>query len=453
MCSGSGLVTALTYFSLVSACVEKESLGQDSGGDMTGAEEDASDSADEGGDGGGDGDGDGEACAQWMTVLSSEARTGINGVTTTEGDQVYLAGYIDGAFEGQESAGLRDTVMGTYSASGEQQWVQQMGTEVHEDARDITIDSSGDFLITGYLDGEIPPGSVTVPYDGFITKTDADGNTVWNRVFGTDGSEISNDVASTADGAVFVTGGTTGTFDGQVNSGGSDAFVVKYDSDGNMVWARQVGTAAYDDGYGVATDGDGAVLLAGATDAAFDGQVTSGGWDAVVVKLDASGEILWTRQFGSSEDDAARGVATDAAGNVFVAGWTSGAIDGIPNLGSRDGFLTKFDAAGTWQWTRLLSTESDESINDLTTDDAGNIYVGGYTQGSLEGHSNAGERDVMIAKYDTDGVLQQTWQVGTEHADSGYDITVGSNGHVYVGGDQFIPPTARVGFLVHVCPS
>src|SRR5207249_303356 len=109
-----------------------------------------------------------------------------------------------------------------------------------------------------------------------------------------------------ADGSVYLAGHVGGALPGQTNAGLQDAFALKFDAAGNLLWARQFGTVFdLDDATGVAVDGSG-VYVVGFIFGALPGQSNTGSRDAFVRKYDVDGNELWTRQFGSSSSDEAR---------------------------------------------------------------------------------------------------------------------------------------------------
>jgi hypothetical protein len=131
-------------------------------------------------------------------------------------------------------------------------------------------------------------------------------------------------VASDAAGNVYLTGSTEGSLGGR-NRGQRDAWVAKYDTAGRKLWARQLGTETDDWANDLATDAVGNVYLTGTTYGSLGGP-KRGDYDAWVAKYDAAGRKLWARQLGGLFNDAydAYGVATDAAGGVYIAGGTGG---------------------------------------------------------------------------------------------------------------------------------
>ena len=263
-----------------------------------------------------------------------------------------------------------------------------------------------------------------------ITIAEAPGAVIWSRAFGTSDYDWAAGVAVDGAGNVLVSGWTMGSLEA-TNAGGEDAFVKKYDPDGSVVWARQFGTSGDDVAWDVAVDGSGNVLVAGWTYGSLEG-ASAGGSDAFVRKYDADGSVVWTRQFGTSDDDFARGVAVDESGNVLVSGDTRGSLEG-ESAGGADAYVRKYDPDGSVVWTRQFGTSSDDTAGAVAVDGSGNVLVSGDTQGSLEG-ANAGLTDAFVRKYDADGIVVWTRQVGENSNDVGPGVAADAAGNVLAVG-------------------
>jgi hypothetical protein len=272
-------------------------------------------------------------------------------------------------------------------------WTQQFGTGSDDVVMAATIDTTGVY-IAGNTEGTFPGQSSTGYFDAFVRKYDTDGNELWTRQFGTEYYDFIMSIIADATG-VYIAGETEGTFPGQSSTGYSDAFVRKYDADGNELWTRQFGTEHLDEAYAVAADATG-VYIAGETEGTLPGQSSTGYSDAFVRKYDADGNELWTRQFGTEYTDFIASVAADATG-VYMAGGTYGTFPGQRSTVYSDVFVRKYDADGNELWTWQFGTEHFDEAHAVTTDATG-VYVAGSTYGIFPGQRSAGGWDAFIIK-------------------------------------------------------
>lgn len=308
-------------------------------------------------------------------------------------------------------------------------WTRQLGTPAWDESTSAAVDAVGNVFISGWTGGNLE-GSNAGGRDAFLRKYDTSGNVLWTRQLGTSENEYSYAVAADTAGNVFISGSTYGTLNWP-NEGNGDAFLSKYDSSGSLVWTRQLGTSNYDSSYGMAVATDGNVLITGPTWGNLGGTY-SGYDDAFVSKYDTSGNVLWTRQLGTSDSDDSHGVTTDGVGNVFITGFTAGSLDGT-NAGDYDAYLSKYDASGNPLWTRQLGTANNDGSFDVAADTVGNVFITGRTAGNLDG-SNAGSNDIFVSKYDTQGSLIWTRQQGTSGEEDSRSVAVDAAGNIFISG-------------------
>jgi len=255
---------------------------------------------------------------------------------------------------------------------------------------------------------------------------------VFIRQFGTPQSDYAASVAvyGGAGDNVYVAGSTDGKFPGQAKNGQTDVFVRKYSGTGVLGWTRQFGTPDYDSVAGVAVDATG-LYVVGTTWGAFPGKNNTGLSDVFIRKYDAAGKVAWTRQFGTADYDWAGGVAVDASG-LYVVGTTGGALPGQTSSGEDDVFVRKYNASGDVIWTRQFGSASWDAGAAVSVD-ANFVYVAGGTDGSLPDQINAGMTDAFVRKYDANGNLIWTRQFGGDEEDSASSIAV-KDDSVYVAG-------------------
>jgi hypothetical protein len=197
---------------------------------------------------------------------------------------------------------------------------------------------------------------------------------------------------------------------------------------------RQFGTSDNDAARAIAVDESGNVYVVGDTYGALSG-TNAGDADAFIRKYNASGTEQWTQQFGTDMTDGANAIAVDMSGNAYVVGNTGGALSGT-SAGGADAFIRKYDSSGTEQWTRQFGTSSDDWAHAIAVDASGNAYVAGTTYGVL-GATNAGFDDAFIRKYDSNGTEQWTQQFGSTGYDNAYGIALDAGANAYVAGSTF----------------
>lgn len=250
----------------------------------------------------------------------------------------------------------------------------------------VAADSTG-----VYFAGQInsPNGSLpgqTAKGGAFVRKYDFSGADVWIRQF-----EIADQVYAVAagGGAVYVAGAAAGTFPGQQQDFSEDAYVRKYDRDGNELWTREFGTSQIEFAFGVAADSSG-VYVVGETDGSFPGQQNAGDFtkgDVFIRKYDPSGTELWTRQFGLSGGERANAVTVNSTG-VYVVGDADGVLPNSQVDGDfHNFFVRKYDAAGNEIWTRQFGP--GRHARGTAVDSTG-VYVVGDVQVKLPGQTPSG---------------------------------------------------------------
>ena len=334
--------------------------------------------------------------------------------------------------------------------------------------RGVATDSSGNVYLSGWTNGSLTvanPDSQTTP---FLTKYDSDGNSLWlqqpNPIPGENHDGV-RDAVDTQENVLQVVGAPSGPslksydaddgslrwstflpsgeliFDVKTDDLGyaymssyvwqeGVAFLRKFDTaTGTQVWERDLPTGGINNTSCVALDQLGNVYMVGYTAGSMIGP-NAGINDGFLAKYNEDGVLLWTRQFGSAANDLAFMVAADELGNVYTSGYVSASA-----AGDWDIFFTKFDAAGNLQWTRQLGTTANDFGASLWTDNSGDVYFTGISQGTLGG-PNLG---MVVGKYDAAGSLRWINQLGTSGMEGSSDISGDDSGNLYIAGSTTAP--------------
>ena len=315
---------------------------------------------------------------QWSRQFGTSTSDYGLGVSGDSSGNVYVVGTTNGSLPGFTSAGVDDVFLRRLgSATGVELWTIQFGTTGNDTGSGITVDPNGDVYIVGDTQGTLPGQTTAGNADAFVRKYDSSGTELWTRQFGTSGRDYGYGVGLDGSGNVYVVGDTPGALPAQTSAGAYDAFVKKYASSGEELWTRQFGTSGADGCHGVAADGNGNLYVSGSIAGTLSGQTSAGGSDAFVRKYDSSGTELWTRQFGTSGSDFIWAMSVDVAGNAYVAGWTSAAFPGQTSAGADDGFVRKYDPSGQELWTKQFGTSNNDRAYSVSVDGSGSLYVAG----------------------------------------------------------------------------
>jgi hypothetical protein len=311
---------------------------------------------------------------EWATQFGTTDNDEAFGVGNDTQGNLYVTGFTYGNLDGANT-GLSDVFLRKYNETGTLQWATQVGSEQTDASYSISVNTLGDIFISGATDGNLV-GTNAGGWDAFVSRYSADGNHVWTRQLGTPQDDLSFSVSSNTSGDVFIAGYTAGNLSG-TNAGSYDSFLAKYTRDGTLDWTRQLGTQDIDELDAVYTDENNAVYAVGSTFGGLAG-ANSGLNDAYIVKYDSAGNLEWTRQLGTPGYDGGRDVWVDKQGNAYASGFTTGDLAGI-NAGEIDAFIAKYDGNGVLIWSQQWGSNDGEFANGIAADGKGAIYVSGYS--------------------------------------------------------------------------
>lgn len=320
--------------------------------------------------------------------------------------------------------------------SGQLGWQKQLGTSAYDEWRGVAVDSGGNAIVVGYTagqyDGQIKIGGDS---DAVIARIRPDGTVDWMRQFGTLGADYLLAVTVDSAGNAYAAGWTSGTFAGQTLNGTSDAFVVKYRSDGTQEYLVQFGCPKEDSLSGITLDSSGALYVSGwATDVVAAGQQAYGNRDGAIYKLQPGTGVVWARQFGSSDDDEAAAI-TLSGGTLYAVGRTLGTLPGQATSGRIDGMVASYDTSGTQRWLRQFGTAGDDELRGVAAaSDGSGVYVGGYVSRALPTAQWSGQQDAFFTKLRSDGSQDWVKQFGTAFNDQLNALVNVGTGSLYAVG-------------------
>lgn len=291
----------------------------------------------------------------------------------------------------------------------------------------------GGYLIFGQL--WLDPNEQNI--DCWLMKLNTDGVIQWERSYGGSTLEYPKKILQTADGGyIFTASSDSNNGDVSGNHGGADAWVVKTDASGNLLWQKCYGGSGSDDFFTLIPASDGGYVLLGST-SSNDGDVSGnhGSYDVWLAKINDSGDLQWQKCFGGSNDDFGNRIVEASNGGYILRGRTksnNGDVSG--HHGGSDVWMVKTDISGNLQWQKCIGGSSDDSLSDIIlTSDGGYILVG-YTESSNGDFSgNHGGFDAWMAKMNTSGALQWIKNYGGSGNDLISDILPSGNDYIMMG--------------------
>ena len=309
-------------------------------------------------------------------IISENAFGTIDATTGTvdkEGN-IFFAGHIDISIE--DGPDEDHTFITKYKQNEETaEWTELFQYEVRLISEKIVADSDGNLLLVG---------SLHKSNKLLVSKWSNDGVEIWKKTWGVD--SVVTGIATDDSNNIYITGFTEGEFEGFTNSGETDIFLSKFSSDGSIQWTKQWGTDKRDKSSAVAVDKNGNIFVTGFVEKDY---VVSE--NIFLVKFDGDGSEIWTQQIGSTIGSGSRAysVVTDSEGSSYVTGGTKGKIDNSSEYtgAGNDIFIAKWAADSELMWIEHLGSDEDDEGFGIVLDATGNIFVTGYTEGSLDGNT------------------------------------------------------------------
>lgn len=241
-------------------------------------------------------------------------------------------------------------------------WAKAIGTEASEDVRDIQAVGDDGMIMAGFTwTGHMG--------DALLIRTGPDGTVRWARTFGGDGSEYANSVCLTPAGGFLMAGFAT-----SVNTDGNrDVLLICTDSGGNHLWSKTIGGAGLDVAHCIRPVGTGGYILCGQTESEGHGED-----DVYVIRIDGSGNVLWSRTFGADRAEVGRSVCALADGGFLVAG--ANGSDDTMSHGNMDYYLIRLDTNGNELWWKTYGNDTGEGFDfcysAIPTSDGGFLMTG-----------------------------------------------------------------------------
>ena len=366
-----------------------------------------------------------------------------------------------------------------YAQVPDWQWARYATGAGAQETLLVSTDPWGNVYLAGNFQNDITFGSTTVTMFGvgmYLAKFDAAGNLLWLRYSGGIGSNGVYQLATDKSGNTYI----AGRFANQISFGAftltsvmptiTHIFVAKYDTAGNVLWARSAGEAGNgnDLTWTVHVDGASNVYLAGSIQSdtvALDvDTLFATGGDFCLIKYDSSGHELWARSASAHYFALPQDMTSDSKGNLYVTGFFLGDSlsfpsatiynQGLPAL--QDLFFVSYDSSGNFRWAKGYGGHDVDIGYGVVADGADNIYLtGGFNSPSVTfdaytANNPSGQYAYFLSKYDSSGNMR--WMKSDSGSSQGYCLVVDSQSNLYFTG-YFYSPTFTLDTITLQRPS
>ena len=323
----------------------------------------------------------------------------------------------------------QDAIIVKYNKNGTIMWEKNWGGSAADSFSNIILTETGDIIVSGYTSSE---------NDAALVKYDKDGNLLWQKSWGESGYEQFTNFILTETGDIIVIGYTSPSYYNSAisNDTDADATILKYDKNGNLIWEKNWGGSAADYFSNLILTETGDIIASGYTSSKdIDGLTNKGVRDAALVKYDKDGNLIWQKNWGSYGPDEFTGLSLTETGDIIVSGCASPInMEGLTYNGSADAIVVKYDKDGNLLWQKSWGGRGADNFNSLTLTETGEIITYGYDEApAAEGLTNKGKYDAIIVKYDKDGNLlwQKSWGGNEEDKFTGLCLIQTGNVVVY----------------------
>ncbi|NNE32946.1 MAG: hypothetical protein HKN40_11310 [Winogradskyella sp.] len=334
-----------------------------------------------------------------------------------------------------------------FNEDDEIEWSKTYGGSGDDRGKDIIQTQDGGYAIIGTSqsnDNDVSGNSGM--QDFWLAKLSSSGVLVWQKSFGYQGADRGISVIQTSDLGYFISGVLDVTASGGAGNAlridnkhaGGDYWVLKLDSSGDRIWSRYFGGNFSDTPEGVVETADNGFIIAGNSDS-IDTDISNnkGSYDFWVIRISASGDLIWEKSFGGNEIDEARAIVPSGDGNYIIAGDTrSNTNDVSSNKGAADLWIIKISPQGNLIWEKTIGgTNFDVARAIVKTQDNSFLLAGSSRSDDGDVSVNKGQNDAWALKINNEGDLLWETTIGGSNIDFAYGIAELINGAVVVVGD------------------
>lgn len=401
----------------------------------------------------------------WVKQIGSTGDDYAFSVDLDSTGNIYVVGYFTGTVDFDPGAGVSDLVSNgnndifilKLDSNGDFVYAQNFGSVSQDRGVGLSVDSFDNVIVAGTFQNTVDfDFDVVDTYDLisngntdiFVLKLDPTGDFIQAQSFGGTGFDSLEELALDSNNNIYTTGAFQSTVDfdpdlvdvsNLTSAGSEDIFISKLSPAGDFLYAHRIGGGSGESGKSIAIDQSNNIFItsnfSGTID--FDPDLVDvfnltsfGSTDAVVFKLDASGDFLWAKQLGGASSELGETLSVDSSNNVYVTGYMDGLGDFDPGIGvfnldvldNQYTFILKLNNSGDFIWAKQVGGSFFDQVQNTTLDSQNNLYLTGSfndtgdfdTGDDIFNLTSLGSSDILVLKLgDASGpVLSEVTPIG-----------------------------------------
>ncbi len=360
----------------------------------------------------------GEIGVVWQKSLGGDVNDAAYVIRETD-DGGYIIGGVSESDNGDvsENKGGKDCWVVKLDNAGNIVWEKNFGGTQNETIHDIQLTNDGGYIVGAFStsnDGDVSENNGM--RDFWIVKLNGSGDIMWETNVGGASDDILESIIQAADGGYIASGFSSSDEVGV--DGQSDAWIVKLDALGNLLWETNIGGPQRDIAASIANTLDQGFVVAGYTETSENKR------EVWMAKFDGEGMLDWQNTYGGSDDDEAVSVQQTSEGGYIIAGYSE-SIDGdvTENKGSADGWIIKTNSVGGLMWQKTYGGMAPDGISDIQqTNDGGYIATGSSSSSDGDTEENNGATDFWVLRLNASGTIVWQKNLGDEGNDYAFSI-------------------------------
>ncbi len=397
---------------------------------------------------------------EWQQSYGGTEADFMNVALSTSDGGYFFAGDSYSSITGnktENSNGATDFWVIKTDATGTIQWQNAIGGSAYDVLYDAHQTPDGGFIIGGYSSSGIS-GDKTESnlgeQDYWVLKLDNTGAITWQNSLRTNKNDMCTSIHPTADGGYIIGGFSAGGINGDkttASKGLDDFWILKLDATGNILWQKSIGGSGSDLLVTLRQTTDGGYIVGGSSISNLSGDKTensNGAYDYWILKLNATGNIVWQNTIGGSDMDALSDVIQTSDGGYLIGGYSSSGITGDKteaNLGSDDYWILKLDDLGNITWQNTIGGSARDVLTGLHQTADNGYIINGYTPTGISGDKTEGTYggfsygDYWVIKVDETGNIIWQKTIGGNGEDLSGGLDINADGSIIISGTSMSP--------------